>query len=318
MFKSTDKIFVAGHKGLLGSALVQQLKSENFQNILTADRDTLELTDFQAVDAFFAEHKPDIVFLSAGKVGGIVGNKTYPADFLRINLAIQHAVFEAAHKYSVRHVVFYGSSCTYPKLCAQPMREVDWLTGPIEETSMGYAAAKIAGIVASKSYNAQYGYNKFICLIPNSIYGPNDNFDLENSHVLSALLRRFYEAKLNNLPEVVLWGSGSPKREFVHSSDVAAASIFAVKNAEVLNNTHYNVGSGEDISIKDLAEKIASVVGYNGALTWDTAKPDGAPRKLLDATNFLALGWKKNVSFDDGLADTYKWLKEHYEQIRIS
>lgn len=318
MFDKTDKIFVAGHNGLLGSALVERLKAEGFSNILTADRVELDLTDFVAVNAFFATHKPDIVFLAAGKVGGIVGNKTYPADFLRINSAIQYAVFEAAHKYGTRHVVFYGSSCTYPKLCPQPMKESDWLTGAIEETSIGYAAAKISGMVGCKAYNTQYGYNKFICLVPNSIYGPNDNFDLENSHVLSALLRRFHEAKQNGASELCLWGSGSPKREFVHSYDAAAASIFAVKNAEKLENSHYNVGSGEDISIKELAEKIAIIVGFEGKLAWDTEKPDGAPRKLLDASRFLALGWNKEVDFDEGLRDTYEWLKENYGRIRIS
>lgn len=318
MFDKSDKVFIAGHKGLLGSALLTRLQSEGYTNILTADRSELELTDSVAVDAFFEKNRPDIVFLAAGKVGGIVGNKTYPADFLRVNSAIQYAVFEAAHKYNARHVVFYGSSCTYPKLCTQPMKESDWLTGAIEETSMGYAAAKISGMVGCRSYNSQFGYNKFICLVPNSIYGPNDNFDLENSHVLSALLRRFYEAKLNNADEVYLWGSGSPKREFVHSSDVADASIFAVQNAEKLENLHYNLGSGEDISIKELAEKIATIVGYKGKLAWDTSKPDGAPRKLLDASRFLAFGWDKKVDFDEGLKSTYEWLKENYERIRVS
>lgn len=318
MFDKTDKVFVAGHKGLLGSALMERLKADGFSNILTAGRAELDLTDFLAVDAFFAKHKPDIVFLAAGKVGGIVGNKTYPADFLRINSAIQYAVFEAAHKYDARHVVFYGSSCTYPKLCPQPMKESDWLTGAIEETSIGYAAAKISGMVGCKSYNTQYGYNKFICLVPNSIYGPNDNFDLENSHVLSALLRRFYEAKLGYASEISLWGSGSPKREFVHSYDAAAASIFAVQNAEKLENAHYNIGSGEDISIRGLAEKIASIVGYEGKLAWDTSKPDGTPRKFLDSSRFLSLGWKNSVDFDEGLKSTYEWLKENYEHIRAS
>ncbi len=318
MFNKTDKIFIAGHKGLLGSALVERLLADGYENILKADRASLDLTDFNAVDSFFAINRPDIVFLAAGKVGGIVGNKTYPADFLRVNSAIQYAVFEAAHKYNARHVVFYGSSCTYPKLCPQPMKESDWLTGAIEETSIGYAAAKISGMVGSKAYNAQFGYNKFICLVPNSIYGPNDNFDLENSHVLSALLRRFFEAKLNDAPEVYLWGSGSPKREFVHSYDAADASIFAVKNAEKLENSHYNVGSGEDISIRELAEKIASIVGYSGKLGWDTSKPDGAPRKLLDASRFLELGWSKQVDFDEGLQNTYEWLKENYDRIRVS
>ena len=318
MFDKSDKVFIAGHKGLLGSALVQKLQEDGYENVATADKSALDLTDFKAVDVFFAKNRPDIVFLAAGKVGGIVGNKKYPADFLRINVAIQHAIFEAAHKYDTKHVVFYGSSCTYPKLCAQPMRESDWLTGAIEESSIGYAAAKISGMVGCKSYNSQFGYNKFICLVPNSIYGANDNFDLENSHVLSALLRRFYEAKLSGATEVCLWGSGNPRREFVHSSDAASASIFAVQNAEKLENSHYNIGSGEDISIKELAEKIADIVGFEGKLAWDSEKPDGAPRKLLDASGFLALGWNKKVDFDAGLKDTFGWLKENYGRIRIS
>lgn len=314
MFNKADKVFVAGHSGLLGSALLKGLRLEGYENILTASRAKLDLTDFVVVDSFFAIHRPDIVFLSAGKVGGIVGNKTYPADFLRINLAIQNSVFEAAHKYNARHVVFYGSSCTYPKLCAQPMRESDWLTGAIEETSIGYAAAKISGMVGCRAYNSQFGYNKFICLVPNSIYGPNDNFDLENSHVLSALLRRFYEAKLNNASEIYLWGSGSPRREFVHSSDVASASIFAVQNAEKLENLHYNVGSGEDISIKELAIKIADIVGFKGRLFWDLTKPDGAPKKLLDTGRFLALGWSKKVDFDKGLKDMFGYYQNKTEK----
>lgn len=318
MFNQSDKIFVAGHKGLLGSALLRTLRNEGYANLVVSEKNQLDLTDFNAVDDFFKTQRPDIVFLAAGKAGGIIANKTFPADFLKINTAIQLAVFEAAHKYDVRHVVFYGSSCTYPKLCPQPMKETDWLSGPIEETSMGYAAAKISGIVACRSYNSQYRYNKFICLIPNSMYGPEDNFDLENSHVLSALLRRFHEAKLHALPEVVLWGSGSPKREFVHADDVAKASLFAVHNADKLENSHYNVGSGEDISIKELAEKIAEIVGYEGKLVWDRSKPDGAPRKLLDAGLFLSLGWQKEMPFDEGLHSAYQWLKEHYDRIRIS
>ncbi|OHD90002.1 GDP-L-fucose synthase [Sulfuricurvum sp. RIFCSPLOWO2_12_FULL_43_24] len=318
MFNQNDKIFIAGHKGLLGSAILNQLNDEGFCNLITADKSSLDLTDFAAVDTFFAERQPDIVFLAAGKVGGIIGNKTYPADFLRINLAIQHAVFEAAHKHKVRHVVFYGSSCTYPKLCPQPMKESDWLTGAIEETSMGYAAAKIAGIIAAKSYNAQFGYNKFICLIPNSIYGPNDNFDLENSHVLSSLIRRFYEAKIHEISEVLLWGSGTPKREFIHAHDVASASLFALRHAEHLENVHYNIGSGEDISIKELSETIAGIIGYDGKLVWDGTKPDGAPRKMLDCDKFLALGWKRNINFDEGLKSTCTWLKENYDTIRTS
>lgn len=313
MFNSNSAIYVAGHTGLLGSAIIKTLTENGYKNIITKTHKELELTDKAAVDKFFSENKIEYIFLCAAKVGGIIGNKTEPAKYLHQNITIQDNIFEMATKYDVRHVVFYGSSCTYPKICEQPMKEEYWLTGPIEETSMGYAAAKIAGIIGCKSYNTEYNNNRFICVIPNSMYGPNDNFDLENSHVFSALIRRFHEAKVNNDKSITLWGSGTPRREFIFSEDVAKASIFLMKNSQLLENSFYNLGTGTDYSIKELAEKIANVVGFDGKILWDTSKPDGTPRKLLDSSRFLALGWKPQTSFEDGLKTTYNWYKENYE-----
>ncbi|MDQ7089271.1 MAG: GDP-L-fucose synthase [Methylococcales bacterium] len=313
MFNPDSKIYLAGHTGLLGSALLRVLKAKNYQTIITRTHEELELTDRQQTEDFFKTERPEYVFLCAGKVGGIIGNKTRPADFLHQNLAIQTNVFEMANKYAVKNLMFYGSSCTYPKLCEQPMQEKHWLTGAIEETSMGYAAAKIAGIIGCRSYNTQYETKRFICVIPNSIYGENDNFDLENSHVFSALIRRFHEAQKAGNSEITLWGTGSPRREFIFSEDVADASLFLMKNADTLENQHYNLGSGTDYSIKELAEKIAHVTGFEGTINWDTSKPDGTPRKLLDSSQLLALGWQPQMKFDEGLNATYHWFKKHYD-----
>ncbi|MCK5898704.1 MAG: GDP-L-fucose synthase [Methylococcales bacterium] len=313
MFNPDSKIYLAGHKGLLGSALQRVLAAKGYKKLITRSHKALDLTDKQQTEAFFNAERPEYVFLCAGKVGGIIGNKTYPADFLQQNLAIQTNVFEMANQYDVKNLMFYGSSCTYPKLCEQPMHENHWLTGAIEATSMGYAAAKIAGIIGCKSYNSQYQNKRFICVIPNSIYGENDNFDLENSHVFSALIRRFHEAKKAGNTEITLWGTGSPRREFIFSDDVADASIFLMKNSEKLENQHYNLGTGTDYSIKTLAEKIAKVTGFTGEIKWDTRKPDGTSRKLLDSSRLLALGWQPSVNFDDGLATTYDWFKKHYD-----
>jgi GDP-L-fucose synthase len=313
MFNPDSKIYLAGHKGLLGSALLRVLNAKNYQNIITLTHGELDLTDRQQTEDFFKAERPEYVFLCAGKVGGIIGNKTRPADFLHQNLAIQTNVFEMANQYAVKNLLFYGSSCTYPKLCEQPMQEKHWLTGAIEETSMGYAAAKIAGIIGCRSYNTQYENNRFICVIPSSMVGENDNFDLENSHVFSALIRRFHEAKKANDSQITLWGTGSPRREFIFSEDVADASIFLMKNAEKLENQHYNLGTGTDYSIKELAEKIAKVINFQGQIKWDTRKPDGTPRKLLDSSRLLALGWQPSVNFEDGLKTTYHWFKKHYD-----
>ena len=306
MFKDS-KIYVAGHTGLLGSAIISRLKSEGYRRIITRIHDEFDLTNQSSVNNFFKEEQPEYVFLCAGLTGGIIANKTYPATFLHTNIAIQDNVFQAAHKHDVKNLIFYGSSCVYPKNCPQPIKEEYLLTGEIEETSNAYAAAKIAGIIACKSYNNQFKANRYIALIPNSIYGPNDNFDLENSHVLSALISRFYEAKKERKNKIILWGSGNPRREFIFSEDVADASIFAMNNANRLQNTHYNLGTGVDYSIRELAEIIAGIAGFEGGIEWDRNKPDGAQRKLLDSSRFLPLGWKPAVALKNGLKITYDW-----------
>lgn len=302
-----SRIYVAGHTGLLGCALVKKLKSKGCSDIITRKRNELDLTDQMAVNCFFKNEQPEYVFLAAGLTGGIVANKTYPANFLHTNIAIQDNVFQAAMKYDVKNLIFYGSSCVYPKNCLQPIKEEHMLTGEIEKTSEAYAIAKTAGIIACKSYNYQFKKNCFIALVPNSMYGPNDNFDLENSHVLSALIRRFHEAKSERKDKVTLWGSGNPRREFIFCEDVADASIFAMNNVEKLQNTHYNLGTGVDYSIKELAGIISKVVGYKGEIEWDTTKPDGAPRKLLDSSRFLHLGWNPSTDIENGLKITCEW-----------
>jgi len=313
MFDKESKIYIAGHTGLLGSALLRVLIREGYVNIIIKSHRELELTCHNAVEDFFIQNRPEYVFLCAGKVGGIISNQTSPATYLHENLSIQNNLFEMATKYNVKNVIFYGSSCTYPKLCSQPMKEEHWLSGSIEETSMGYAAAKIAGIIGCKSYNIQNNSNKFICIIPNSIYGPNDNFDLENSHVFSALIKKIDIAKKNGDQSIELWGSGIPRREFIFSEDVADASIFLMQNADRLENIHYNLGVGIDYSIKELADTIAIAVGYEGKIEWDTSKPDGTLRKLLDSSRLLSLGWKPETSFEDGLKITYEWYRKHDE-----
>jgi len=308
MYKNS-KIYVAGHTGLIGSSLIGRLKGQGYHNVITRPHAELDLTDKAAVFDFFSSEKPEYVFLAAGKVGGILSNKAYPVDYLHINISIQDNVFEAAQKYNVRNLIFYGSSCSYPKDCPSPIREKYFLTGPIEETSQGYAAAKIAGIIACKMYNSQYRTNRFIALIPNSVYGPMDNFNLENSHVLSALIRKFHEAKTNREDSITLWGSGKPRREFIFSEDVAEASIFAMQNAEKLENQHYNIGTGVDYSIEELAQIVKGAVGYDGEILWDKNKPDGACRKLLDSTKFQSLGWEPKTDLGKGLKITYQWYQ---------
>ena len=308
-----SKIYVAGHTGLLGTALLRKLNEKGFVNVLTRTHKEIDLTDKKAVESFFKKNRPEYIFLAAGKTGGIVANKTYPATFLHENTAIQDNVFEAAQNYEVDHLIFYGSSCIYPKHSPQPIKEEYLFDGKIEETSDAYAAAKIAGITACKAYNNQYKTNRFIALVPNSMYGPNDNFNPENSHVLSALIKKFNDAKMTDSKEIVLWGSGNPRREFIYSEDVADASIFAMENADCFENRHYNIGTGIDYSIKELANNIKSIVGYDGKISWDTNKPDGTPRKLLDSSRFFNLGWKPSVSLETGLRLTYKWYLKNIE-----
>ncbi|WP_419777009.1 GDP-L-fucose synthase family protein [Malaciobacter marinus] len=310
MFKKDSFIYIAGHTGLLGSAILSQLRNEGYINLITKTHDELDLTKKDEVETFFMETKIEYIFLCAAKVGGILGNKTYPASYLHENLAIQDNIFELSIKYNIKNIIFYGSSCTYPKVCPQPMKEEYWMSGKIEETSMGYATAKIAGILASKVYNIQYNTNKFICLIPNSMYGKNDNFDLENSHVFSALIRRFHEAKENSDKDVTLWGSGKPRREFIFNEDVADASIFLMKNVHKLENRFYNLGVGIDYSIEELAQIIAEIVDFKGKVYWDTSKPDGVFRKLLDSSDFLSLGWEPKTDLKRGVKITYDWYKD--------
>jgi GDP-L-fucose synthase len=309
MFRDS-KIYVAGHTGLLGSALTKRLRADGYRHVIASPHQELDLTDKKAVFKFFSAQEPKYVFLAAGKVGGIMSNKTYPADYLHTNIAIQDSVFEAAREFEVKHLLFYGSSCIYPKLSPQPMKEEYLLTDAIEETSEAYAAAKIAGIIACKAYNQQYNSNRFIALVPGTMYGPHDNFDLENCHVLSALIRKFHDATITRADSVTLWGSGTPRREFIFSEDVADASLFAMGRADKLENKHYNVGTGVDYSIRELAATIAEIVGYKGRVVWDATKPDGAPQKLLDSSRFLPLGWKPTVSIEDGLRRTYEWYQK--------
>jgi len=323
MFKDS-KIYVAGHTGLLGSALIRKLSEQGYSRVVTRSHAELDLTDKRAVFDFFSIENPEYVFLAAGKVGGIVSNKTYPADYLHINLAIQDNVFEASQKYEIRRLLFYGSSCIYPKFSPQPIKEQYLLTAPLEETSEGYATAKIAGIIACRVYNQQSRSrstsgqtNRFIALVPSNMYGPNDNFNLESCHVLSALIRRFHESKINHTESVTLWGSGTPRREFIFSEDVAEASLFAMEHIEQLENRHYNVGTGVDYSIKELTASVAEIVGYEGKVLWDTSKPDGAPRKLLDSSRFLSLGWRPTVSIDEGIRKTYQWYQRREQKSEV-
>lgn len=312
MFKDS-KIYVAGHTGLLGTALLKRLKGYN--NIVVRTRRELDLTKRECVDEFFDKEKPEYVFLSAGLTGGVVGNQNLPATYFHTNIAIQDNVFEASQKYSVKNLVFYASSCTYPKYCPQPIKEEYLMTGEIEGTSEAYAAGKIAGVFACRAYNIQFKTNRFITLIPNSIYGPNDNFDLENSHVIPALIRKIHEANLRKDDKVTLWGDGTPRREFIFSEDIADASVFAINNVGRLENHHYNVGSGTgvDYSIREIAEMVANVVNFKGRIEWDTTKPNGTPKKIFDSHRFFSLGWKPVTTLESGLKLTYKWYVKNNE-----
>lgn len=303
-----SKIFVAGHQGLVGSALIRALEHAGYHNLIVRTRDEIDLLDQTAVQSFFETEKPEYIFLAAAKVGGIMANKTYPADFIRDNLAIELNVIDAAHKNNVKKLLFLGSSCIYPKLAAQPISESELLTGSLEETNRAYAVAKIAGIVMCQSYNAQYGTH-FISVMPTNLYGPNDNFDLETSHVLPAMLRKFHEAKKASAPSITLWGTGSAKREFLHVDDLADACLFLMNSYD--GNDPVNIGTGEDLSIKELAERIQGIIGYQGNIMWDTSKPDGTPRKLLNVSKLHTLGWRHKISLEEGLRTTYEWYCTH-------
>ncbi|MBE0617602.1 MAG: GDP-L-fucose synthase [Proteobacteria bacterium] len=299
-----SKIYVAGHTGMVGSAIVRRLHREGFTNLVIRSRGELDLTDRFAVGRFFKEESPEYVFLAAAKVGGILANNSYPADFIRDNLLIQTNVIDAAFRHDVKKLLFLGSSCIYPKHAPQPIREECLLTGTLEPTNEAYAVAKIAGIEMCRAYWKQYGF-RAISLMPTNLYGPEDNFDLENSHVLPALIRKFYEAQKFGQDEVVVWGSGKPRREFLHVDDLASAALFLMRTYE--SPEIINVGSGRDVSIKELARLVADVVGFHGEITFDLSKPDGTPRKLLDITRLKNLGWEPEIPLSTGIESVYRW-----------
>jgi GDP-L-fucose synthase len=302
-----SRVFVAGHRGLVGSAICRCLLRNGYTNLITRTRSELDLTNQPAVEEWFASEKPEYVFLAAAKVGGILANSTYPVEFLRDNLAIQTNVIEAAYRHGVKKLQFLGSSCIYPRLAPQPIKEEYLLTGPLEPTNEWYAIAKIAGIKMAQAYRKQYRFHA-ISLMPTNLYGPGDNFDLASSHVLPALVRKAHEARLKHAPDMVVWGSGTPRREFLHVDDLAEASLFLMlqyDSADIIN-----VGVGRDISIRELAELVCRVVGYQGKLVFDVSKPDGTPRKLLDVTRLEKLGWRPRISLEEGIAHTYRWFLE--------
>ena len=303
----TDKIYIPGHTGLIGSAVVRRLQRSGFSNLLLANHTELELTDARVVDAFFNAHAPEYVVLAAGRVGGIVENQLYPADFMIENLAIQLNILKAAHRIGVRKLILFASSCMYPRQCPQPMPESALLSGQPEPTSLPYAISKLAGMQMCLAYNQQYGQQRFIPVIPNSTFGPNDNFDPKSGHVLSSLIRRFHEAVQTGATTLTLWGSGSPRREFIQADDVADACILLLNSDADIPNLPINIGTGKDCSISELAEIIAAIVGYKGIIEWDRSKPDGAPRKLLDSSRIQSFGWKPEGNLEDGIKDTYQW-----------
>ena len=303
--KKSDKIFVAGHLGMVGSAMMRRLETDGFSNLVVRDSSQLDLIDGPAVGQFFIDEKPAVVILAAAKVGGIKANNDYPVEFLLDNLRIQNNVIRSAYQTGVRKLLFLGSSCIYPKLAPQPIPESALLTGPLEPTNESYAVAKIAGVKLCQAYAREHGAN-FISVMPTNLYGPNDNFDLETSHALAALLRKAHEAKKRNEGKLVVWGTGTPRREFLHVDDLAAACLLLLgkyDSPEIIN-----IGCGEDVSIRELGELICDVVGFDGEMVWDKTKPDGTPRKLLDITRIRALGWQPKITLRNGIAQTYEWF----------
>jgi GDP-L-fucose synthase len=306
--KLDARIFVAGHRGLAGSAIVRRLQTAGYQNLLLRSRADLDLSIRSHVDRFFRDEHPEYVIVAAAKVGGILANNTYPVDFIRDNLAIALNVIDAAYQNGVTKLLFLSSSCVYPKHAPQPMKEEHLLTGPLEPTNEPYAIAKIAGMKLCESYYRQYGC-RFFSVLPTNLYGPNDNFDLQNSHVLPALIRKFHEAKADAAPFVMLWGSGFPRREFMHVDDLADACLFLMQNYE--GSEPVNIGVGEDLTIAELAAMIAEVVGFRGDVKYDATKPDGTPRKLLDVSRLNALGWEAGIPLREGIQQTYDWFRTH-------
>lgn len=309
------KIWVAGHRGLVGSAIVRELQAQGYTNLILKTHKELDLTNQAAVDAFYAAERPDWVIIAAAKVGGIGANATYPAEFIGENLVIAHNTIDGAYKAGVKKLLFLGSSCIYPRECPQPIKEDYLLTGPLEPTNEWYAVAKIAGLKLCQAYSKQHGVH-YISLMPTNLYGPGDNFDLKNSHVLPALIRKFVDAKEQNLPEVVVWGTGTPRREFLYVDDLAKAVVWAMEN--YAGNQWLNVGTGEDCTIAELAHLVADAVGYQGAIVFDTTKPDGTPRKLLDVSRINVLGWKAQTTLSSGLKKAVDWYLEHRTDARGS
>jgi GDP-L-fucose synthase len=306
--EKTSRIYVAGHKGLVGSAICRRLESANYPHVITRTRAELDLLDRDAVNRFFASEKPEYVFLAAAKVGGILANATHPAEFLRENLLIQTNLIDAAYRCGAKKLQFLGSSCIYPKFAPQPIREDSLLTSALEPTNEAYAVAKIAGLKMAQAYREQYGF-RAISLMPTNLYGPNDNFDPASSHVVPALIRRFHEAAQNGAAEIVIWGTGTVRRELMHVDDLADACVFLMERYDA--GEIVNVGTGEDVTIRKLAEMVADITGFRGCILQDTSKPDGTPRKLLDVSRLRALGWHARISLRDGLKQTYQWFTTH-------
>ena len=317
-------VFVAGHRGMAGSAIVRRLRALGYERILTATRAELDLADRAAVDRFFAAHRIDDVYLAAAKVGGIHANNVYPAEFIFENLVIEANVIDSAHRHDVGRLLFLGSSCIYPRLAAQPMHEEVLMTGALESTNEPYAVAKIAGIKLCESYNRQYGRD-YRCVMPTNLYGPNDNYHPENSHVIPGLIRRFHEAAVAGDEAVVVWGSGEPRREFLHVDDMASACVHVMELERAALDacvspmiSHVNVGTGRDCSIRELAETVARVTGFRGSIEFDRSRPDGAPRKLLDVGRLRSLGWEAGISLEAGLRDAYAWYKRNLDWVRAA
>jgi len=310
---TSSRIYIAGHRGLVGGAIVRQLTQAGYDNLLLRTHAQVDLTNQAQVDAFFASEKPEYVFLAAAKVGGIHANNSYPAEFIRDNLMIQTNVIHAAWQHGVRKLAFLGSSCIYPKFAHQPIAESELLTGPLEPTNEWYAIAKIAGIKQCQAYRRQYDFDA-ISIMPTNLYGPGDNFDLQNSHVLPAMIRKFHEAKVKGDSQIVIWGTGTPRREFLHVDDMASATVYLMRNFS--GEEPVNVGVGDDVTILELAQLVREVVGFEGEIVHDLTKPDGTPRKLLDVGRLHGLGWKASIPLREGVRSTYEWFLQHVDEVR--